>query len=169
MRCVEFHNGSICIIDSDSIDARGDLNLNGVANEVADAVLYTNYFLRGISVFTITVAAQRAASDVNNDGRTLTVGDLVYMLRILTGDAQPIPKLSPYADQIDFTMKEAVVRPPCRSKARLKSAASICSSRLRAIRQPKLLEILLLPIWKSRRRLKAIKRTSSSTRIGRER
>ncbi len=107
LRCVEFHNGSICIIDSDSIDARGDLNLNGVANEIADAVLYTNYFLRGISVFTISVAGQRAASDVNNDGRTLTVGDLVYLLRILTGDAQPIPKLSPYADQIDFTMTEA--------------------------------------------------------------
>ena len=107
LRCVEFHNGSICIIDSDSIDARGDLNLNGVANEVADAVLYTNYFLRGISVFTISVAGQRAASDVNNDGRTLTVGDLVYLLRILTGDAEPIPKLSPYADQIDFTMNEA--------------------------------------------------------------
>lgn len=107
LRCVEFRNGSICIIDADSIDARGDLNLNGVANEVADAVLYTNYFLRGISVFTINVAGQRAASDVNNDGRTLTVGDLVYLLRIITGDALPIPKLSPYADQIDFTMNEA--------------------------------------------------------------
>jgi hypothetical protein len=101
LRCVEFRNGSICIIDADSIDARGDLNLNGVANEIADAVLYTNYFLRGISVFTINV---RAASDVNNDGRTLTIGDLVYLLRILTGDAEPIPKLSPYADQIDFTV-----------------------------------------------------------------
>jgi hypothetical protein len=107
LRCVEFHNGSICIINADSIDARGDLNLNGAANEIADAVLYTNYFLRGISVFTISVAGQKAASDVNNDGRTLTVGDLVYLLRILTGDAEPIPKLSPYADQIDFTMKEA--------------------------------------------------------------
>jgi hypothetical protein len=107
LRCVEFHNGSICIIDSDSIDARGDLNLNGVANEVADAVLYTNYFLKGISVFIVNIAGQRAASDINNDGRTLTVGDLVFLLRILTGDAQPIPKLSPDAEQIDFTMNEA--------------------------------------------------------------
>jgi hypothetical protein len=109
LRCVEFHNGSICIIDSDSIDARGDMNLNGLANEISDAVLYTNYFLRGVSVFKISVAGQTAASDVNNDGRTLTVGDLVYMLRILTGDAQPIPKLSPYADQVDFTMTESGV------------------------------------------------------------
>jgi hypothetical protein len=106
IRCIEYHNGSICIIDSDSIDARGDINLNGLANEISDAVLFTNYFLRGISVFTLSVAAQTAASDVNNDGRVLTVGDLVYMLRIITGDAQPIPKLAPFAEQIDFTLKE---------------------------------------------------------------
>jgi hypothetical protein len=106
IRCVEFHNGFICIIDKDSIDARGDLNLNGFANEIADAVLYTNYFLRGISVFKLSVAAQTAASDVNNDGRTLTVGDLVYLLRVLVGDALPIPKLSPNAEQVDFTVKE---------------------------------------------------------------
>ncbi len=107
LRCIEFHNGLICIIDSDSIDARGDLNLNGTANEIADAVLYTNYFLRGLSVFTISVAAQKAASDVNNDGRMLSVGDLVYLLRILTGDAEPIPKLAPYAEQADFTLQES--------------------------------------------------------------
>jgi hypothetical protein len=107
LRCVDFRNGSICIISNDSIDARGDMNLNGLANEIADAVLYTNYFLKGIPAFTISVAAQTAASDVNNDGHTLTVGDLVYMLRIITGDALPIPKLAPFAERVDFKSKEA--------------------------------------------------------------
>lgn len=103
IRCVEFHNGFICIIDNDSIDARGDLNLNAVANEIADAVLYTNYFIRGLVVFNISRPAQIAASDINNDGLTLTVGDLVYLLRIIIGDAQPIPKLAPFANSVEFT------------------------------------------------------------------
>ncbi len=106
IRCVDYHNGFICIIANDSIDARGDMNLNGVANEISDAVLYTNYFLKGISVFTLSIPAQTAASDINNDGRTLTVGDLVYMLRIITGDALPIPKLSPFGDQASFRVQE---------------------------------------------------------------
>jgi len=45
IRFVDFWNGGIDIACSDSIDARGDVNLNGIANEIADAVIYTNYFL----------------------------------------------------------------------------------------------------------------------------
>ena len=105
LRCVIFQNGGICIISPDSIDARGDMNLNDVAYEIGDAVLYTNYFIYGGSVFTINPAGQIAASDVNADGNSLTVGDLVYMIRVLTGDAQPIPKLSPFADYIDIGLQ----------------------------------------------------------------
>ncbi len=90
-----FVNGGIDIACADSIDARGDLNLNGIANEIADAVLYTNYFLYGIGVFDIAPEGQVAASDVNNDGTPLTVGDLVYLVRVITGDALPFAKLTP--------------------------------------------------------------------------
>jgi hypothetical protein len=106
IRCVEFHNGYICIIDNDSIDARGDINLNGTSNEIADAVLYTNYFLKGLSVFKISLNAQVAASDVNADGNTLTVGDLVYLLRVLLGDAPAIPKLAPFENSVNFSVEE---------------------------------------------------------------
>jgi flagellar hook assembly protein FlgD len=41
-------------------------------------------------VFTINVAGQTAASDVNADGTPLTVADLVYLIRVITGDALPI-------------------------------------------------------------------------------
>jgi hypothetical protein len=100
LRCIAFQNGGICIISPDSIDLRGDINLNDVPYDVADAVLFTNYFIWGSGVFKINREGQIAATDVNADGKTLTVGDLVYLIRVLTDDAQPIPKLSPYADEM---------------------------------------------------------------------
>jgi hypothetical protein len=100
---IDFIHGGVDIICSDSIDARGDLNLNNIANEIADAVLYTNYFIYGLGVFNINFEGQIAASDVNNDGRVLTVGDLVYLVRLLTGDELAYPKLSPYANTVDIT------------------------------------------------------------------
>ena len=109
IRDVDFFNGGVDIACADSIDLRGDLNLNNLANEIADAVLYTNYFIYGPSVFDINMPGQIAASDVNNDGRVLTVGDLVYLIRILTGDAFPFTKLSPFAHEATVSVKGDVV------------------------------------------------------------
>jgi hypothetical protein len=94
---IDFWGGGIDIICPDSIDATGDLNLNDIPNEIADAVLYTNYFIHGLGVFDINPEGQIAASDVNNDGRILTVGDLVFLVRIITGDQLAFPKLTPFA------------------------------------------------------------------------
>ncbi|MCH8028139.1 MAG: hypothetical protein IID63_08465, partial [candidate division Zixibacteria bacterium] len=79
VRFIDFINGGIDIVCVDDIDDRGDINLNNVANEVADAVLFTNYFIYGIGVFTINIQGQIAATDVNADGLTLSVADLVYL------------------------------------------------------------------------------------------
>ncbi len=92
---VSFQNGCINIACSDSIDARGDINLNNVKYEIADAVLFSNYFVYGIGVFHINLQGQIAATDVNNDGLTLSVADLVYLIRVIQGDALPYPKLAP--------------------------------------------------------------------------
>ena len=73
----------------------GDVNLNGVAYEVADVVLFTNYFIYGIGVFTVNLQGQIAATDVNADGLTLSVADLTYMIRTVIGDAQRILTLNP--------------------------------------------------------------------------
>lgn len=102
---VDFYEGGVDIVCADDIDARGDLNLNNIANEIADAVLYTNYFVFGMSVFDINVQGQVAASDVNADGRVLTVGDLVYLVRVIQGDAVPYAKLTPFAMEADAAVK----------------------------------------------------------------
>jgi hypothetical protein len=92
IRCIDFFNGGIDIVCADSIDDRGDINLNGLSNEVSDAVLLGNYFIYGIDVFTVNLQGQIAASDVNADGAVLSVADLVYLIRIVIGDAQPYNK-----------------------------------------------------------------------------
>lgn len=113
-----FSTGYICIMEPP--DDRGDLNLNGIANEVGDAVLFTNYFIYGSSVWDPAwTEVQILASDVNDDGIVLTVADLIYLIRIITGDEQPFPpgtgtgspKLSPYmnsASAIIYTGDEQI-------------------------------------------------------------
>jgi hypothetical protein len=92
---VDFVNGGIDIVCADSIDARGDINLNNQAYEIADAVLFSNYFIQGLGVFVVNAAGQIAASDTNADGMALSVADLVYLIRVVVGDALPYAKLNP--------------------------------------------------------------------------
>jgi hypothetical protein len=51
-------------------------------------------------VFTINLQGQIAASDVNADGLTLSVADLVYLIRVVVGDAAPYAKLAPVAANV---------------------------------------------------------------------
>jgi hypothetical protein len=100
IRFIDFINGGVDIVCGDSIDARGDINVNGVANEIADAVMFTNYFISGLSAFGTHIDASIAASDVNADGIALSVADLVYQIRVLVGDANPYPKPMPEAQAV---------------------------------------------------------------------
>jgi len=95
---VIFRNGGVDIIPKENIDDRGDINLNGIDNEIADAVVFTNYFIYGPGAFTINFEGQKAATEVNGDGIALTVADLVYLIRIIVGDATPLPKVNPAAE-----------------------------------------------------------------------
>ena len=98
VRCIDFYNGGIDIVCADSIDARGDINLNNVAYEIADAVMFTNYFVQGLPAFGNDLRRREgsiAASDVNADGLALTVADLVYLIRVIIGDALPYAKITP--------------------------------------------------------------------------
>lgn len=94
VRQIDFINGSIHFKCDDVLDDRGDLNLDGKARTIADAVLYANYFVYGMGVFTINEPGQTAASDVNADGIPLSIADLVYLIRMVVGDAQSPPPLT---------------------------------------------------------------------------
>ena len=107
-RVTEFRNGGIDIICADSIDARGDVNLNGLSNEIADAVVFTNYFVQGLNAFNVNADGQTAATEINGDGVPLTVADLVYLIRVIVGDALPLPKLV-HGQSVQFSNRGGVI------------------------------------------------------------
>jgi VWFA-related protein len=108
IRCIDFINGGIDIVCADSIDARGDINLNSVPNEIGDAIVFTNYFIYGLQAFTVNVEGQTAATEVNGDGITLSVADLVYLIRIISGDAVALSKLNPNASARFYTHNNCI-------------------------------------------------------------
>lgn len=91
-RAVNFREGGVSIVCPEPIDYRGDINLNALAYEVADAILFSDYFFAGLAAFTTDVNAQVDATDVNANGLPLEFRDLIYLLRIILGDALPFPK-----------------------------------------------------------------------------
>ncbi|UCD17341.1 MAG: T9SS type A sorting domain-containing protein, partial [Candidatus Zixiibacteriota bacterium] len=109
IRCIEFWQGGIDIVCADSIDTRGDVNLNGLAYEISDAVVFTNYFINGLAAFTVNQEGQTAATDVNADGIVLSIADLVYLVRVVVGDALPYVKLTPGVEQASFSSDGSVV------------------------------------------------------------
>jgi hypothetical protein len=88
---INFYNGCIDVVCTDTIDPRGDINLNGISNEIGDAYVFSQYFLNGLSAFTIAVSGQIAATDVNGDGIVLSVADFQYLIRIINGVAYHLP------------------------------------------------------------------------------
>jgi hypothetical protein len=107
-RMVDFYNGGVDIICAENVDDRGDINLNGIAYEISDAVMFTNYFIQGMSAFPHPVGSM-AASDVNGDGLTLTVADLVYLIRVVVGDVSALPKVVVEPVKADMTNDHGVL------------------------------------------------------------
>ena len=79
---------------------RGDINLNTVAYEVADLVLFANYFQHGDSVLVIDPEQQSANSDVNWDDFRWSMADFIHLARVILQDAPEViepTSLSPNA------------------------------------------------------------------------
>lgn len=85
---LEFLNGGISA--SYPLICRGDLNLNGIAYETADFLLFVQFLDQGPDTFW-DPEKQYPASDVNADGINVTIADLVYMWRVIIHDATPFP------------------------------------------------------------------------------
>ncbi len=96
IRMIDFYNGGIDVHCTDEIDDRGDINCNGIANELADYVTYFDYFIFDTDAFNEHIECSVSASDVNADGSGLRVEDLIYLHRITRGDALPYPDLTPH-------------------------------------------------------------------------
>ena len=92
---------------------RGDVNFNTLTYEVADAVLFASYFVEGTSVFRYDEAYQICATDVNADGRTLTLSDLVYLIRVVLQDAAAIPKPTPSSEVANVIVSGGTISTEC--------------------------------------------------------
>jgi hypothetical protein len=92
VRDIKFLNGGFDFVCLESIDARGDINLNQIPYEIADAVLFSRYFLNGLSVFTVNAPIQLSVTDVNADGFKGSVEDLAYLARIILGLSPSFPR-----------------------------------------------------------------------------
>jgi hypothetical protein len=99
-----------CLVDSVECQL-GDVNMNTVSYEVADAVLFANYFVYGTSVFIHDIDYQICATDVNEDGITLTLSDLVYLVRIISHDAIENP--TPSSDTVNVFVHNNVISTDC--------------------------------------------------------
>ena len=97
---VDFENGEVEIKGPAGAQI-GDLNLNGIPYEVADAVLFLSYFMDGTVVFTLDSAQQIANSDIDGNGKVLTLSDFVLMTRIMRYDAIP-GDTTGYSDKIAY-------------------------------------------------------------------
>lgn len=105
IRAIDLINGGVDIVCADSIDARGDINLNGVSYEIADYVLFANWFYYGGSVFNVSYDTQVITTDVNANGIPLELADLVYLGRVIVGDVLPfpVPPAAPTGDTMVIT------------------------------------------------------------------
>ena len=95
-RIVDFWNGGIDL-PCEEDNTRGDINLNDMPYEIADLVLFSNYFVYGLSAFDdLNTMASISASDVNDDGISLSLADFIYLMNIIQGVAlpnSPVPEI----------------------------------------------------------------------------
>ncbi len=71
----------------------GDLNLNGIACEIGDAVVFINYLKYGTSSL-VSPTVQTPASDINGDQIYWNISDLVMLLNIINETPKSSPLLS---------------------------------------------------------------------------
>ncbi|MCK5126445.1 MAG: T9SS type A sorting domain-containing protein [candidate division Zixibacteria bacterium] len=84
---INLFNGHV-LISADGDIMLGDINLNSIAYEISDAVYFSNFFISSTQYPLNEL--QVANSDINRDGNAPSVADLVVLIKILTGEADPL-------------------------------------------------------------------------------
>ena len=85
-RSVDFRHGTVNIICPDSLDCSGDIDGNGWAFEVNDAVVFGDYFSNCVRPI--------PCSDMNGNGYFGDYGDYYYLLCRCIGDVLPLASQS---------------------------------------------------------------------------
>ncbi len=88
-RFIDFHSGNVSIDCGPIPPMPGDVNVNEIPFEIADYVIFTNWFIYGDSIFYVDFERQVAHTDCNGDGLVLTARDLIYLLLVIEGDTIP--------------------------------------------------------------------------------
>lgn len=109
-RSVDFFHGLIKVATSNpgSATNRGDIDLNELAYEIADWMLFSNYFFYGLGVFTINIEEQIANTDVNGDGAALGFHDLAYLYRVIVGDVGVVSNKAGAAVDTAFIIQDTL-------------------------------------------------------------
>jgi len=119
VRAFNFYCGGVDVCPPEALKCeRGDINLNHIAYEPADAVLFARYFVMGLDAFRddpVARASQICATDVNADGRTLMLSDLIYMIRVIQHDATAYPKLGPSSEVANLIVSGDKIMVECAS------------------------------------------------------
>jgi hypothetical protein len=110
VRGISFYNGGMNLVCTSPDVFTGNLDLNHAAFEPSDAILFVEYFIYGNSVFKIDTLVQWRATDINKDSVMASVADLVYMIRIISGDAKPITRLYHLEDTAIIHLSGNVVK-----------------------------------------------------------
>jgi hypothetical protein len=95
---------------------RGDINMNHIAYETADAVLFARALIFGATAVFWDLDNQICATDVNADGRTMMLSDLIYLIRVIQRDAVPFPKLGPSSDIANLIVSDGRITVECASE-----------------------------------------------------
>jgi hypothetical protein len=99
-----FKDGGVKV-HSDAYCWCGDINMNELPYEIADAVMFANALLTSPEeVFLEDYDIQVLATDVNKDGFVLSIADFVFLVRIILEDISPKHKLTPSTDLVNVTL-----------------------------------------------------------------
>jgi len=77
---IDYFDGHVDILEFGKVEI-GDINLNGLAFEISDAIYFSN-FIMNPAVYPMN-PLQMANSDINRDGLAATIADLVALINII--------------------------------------------------------------------------------------
>ena len=88
---IDYYDGYVKILEIGEVNV-GDVNLNGLAYEISDAIYFTNFYMNPTGY--PMDALQLANSDINGDGIVASVADLVALIDIIVSGEVPTGKIN---------------------------------------------------------------------------